>query len=354
MGRHNDYKSLAFTVYKIAYDFSRSRQKVLTGSFAGRLTENIFESKPFDLKHRLHFYRLKALKKKDPNRIPGLLMELIDEIKKIKPADLDNRLDLVYNKTADIADEYFRKVLYSLKKELSSGDLANFIMNLSSSIPGIFLSLPFFTAVKHMFHSRHLVDELRTSLHIPAENQSKKILWFSDTFDDLNGTSKTLKDLAWVSFRSGNHIRIVTSRSSQKKAPETPPNVIFIPSIFQAGLPGNLDITLHFPSMLKSLQIVNIEEPTEIYVSTPGPIGLLGVLFSRLLNIPCTGIHHSDWTLELGRISQDDSLKQLIKNYLRWFYSLMDTIKVNSPSNMDLLKSQGLNRSKMEVIEQIS
>jgi predicted metal-dependent phosphoesterase TrpH len=354
MGRHNDYKSLAFTVYKIAYDFSRSQQKVLTGSFAGRLTENIFESKPFDLKHKLQFYRLKTKKRKDQNRIPVLLVELIDEIKKIKPTDLDNRLEIVYSKTAEIADEYFRKVLDSLKKELASGDLVNFIMNLSSSIPGIFLSLPFFTAIKHMFHSRHLVEELRTSLNILPENQSKKILWFTDTIDDSNIISQNLRQVAWRSFRNGNRIRIVTSMAPDKKASDIPPNLIFIPSIFQTDLPGNKNITLHFPSILKSLQIINIEEPTEIYISTPGPIGLLGLMFSRLLNVSCTGIYHTDWTLAFSSISQDDSLTQLMKNYSRWFYSLMDAIKVNSSSNMDLLESQGLNRSKMEVLEQIA
>ncbi len=347
MGRHNDYKSLAFTVYKIAYDFSRNQQKVLTGSFAGRLTENIFESKPFDLKHKLQFYRLKTQKKKDQNRIHVLLVELIDEIKKIKPTDLDNRLEMVYSKTADIADEYFRKVLDSLNKELASGDLINFIMNVSSSIPGIFLSLPFFTAIKHMFHSRHLVEELRTSLNIPPENQNKKILWFTDTMDDRNIMSQNLKQLAWRSFRNGNRIRIVTSLAPDKTTSDVPPNIIFIPSIFQTELPGNKTIKLHFPSMLKSLQIINVEEPTEIYISTSGPIGLLGLLFSRLLNVPCTGIYNTDWAMEISRISQDDSLTQLIKNYSRWFYSLMDTIKVNSPANMDLLESQGLNRNNM-------
>ncbi len=354
MGRHNDYKSLAFTVYKIAYDFSRSQQKVLTGSFAGRLTENIFESKPFDLKHKLQFYRLKTRKKKDQNRIPVLLVELIDEIKKIKPTDLDHRLEMVYSKTAEIADEYFRKVLGSLKKDLASGELINFIMNLSSSIPGIFLSLPFFTAIKHMFHSRHLVEELRTSLNIRPENQSKKILWFTDTIEDRNFISQNLRHLAWRSFRNGNRIRIVTSLAPDKKASDIPPNIIFIPSIFQTELPGNKNITLHFPSMLKSLQIINIEEPTEIYISTPGPIGLLGLLFSRLLNVSCTGFYHTDWTLEFSRNSQDDSLTQLMKNYSRWFYSLMDAIKVNSPSDMDLLESQGFNRSKMDVIDQLA
>lgn len=354
MGRHNDYKSLAFTVYKIAYDFSRNQHKALTGSFAGRLTENIFESKRFDLKHKLQFYRLKTQKKKDQNRIPVLLVELIEEINKIKPTDLDHRLEMVYSKTAEIADEYFRKVLGSLKKDLASGELINFILNLSSSIPGIFLSLPFFTAIKHMFHSRHLVDELRTSLNIHPENQSKKILWFTDTIEDRNFISQNLRHLAWRSFRNGNRIRIVTSLAPDKKASDIPPNIIFIPSIFQTELPGNKNITLHFPSMLKSLQIINVEEPTEIYISTPGPIGLLGLLFSRLLNVSCTGFYHTDWTLEFSRISQDDSLTQLMKNYSRWFYSLMDAIKVNSPSDMDLLESQGFNRSKMDVIDQLA
>lgn len=306
------------------------------------MTENIFESKPFDLKYRLQLLRLKTQKKKEQNRIPGLLVELIDEIKKIKPDDLDERLELVYNKTADITDEYLRKTLYSLKKELSSGNIINFIMNLSSSFPGVFLSIPFFTAVKHMYHSRHLVQELHNRLNIPSQTQNRKILWFTDTLDDLKGISQTLKKLAWISFRNGNHMRIVTSIPLKQKVAELPPNMIFLPHIFNTVLPGNENMKLNFPSVLKSLQIINIEEPSEIFISTPGPIGLLGLLFSRLFNIRCTGIHHPGMNLEISESSQDAPLTQLVENYSFWFFSQMKVIKANPQSYKDILECREL------------
>ena len=38
-GRHNDYKSLAFALYKIASDFARSKDVTYARSFVGILTE---------------------------------------------------------------------------------------------------------------------------------------------------------------------------------------------------------------------------------------------------------------------------------------------------------------------------
>jgi hypothetical protein len=350
LGRHNDYKSLAFTVYKIAYDFSRSKQNNFANSIASQITENIFESKPFDFKQKLHLRRIKSMKKKKENRIAHLLVELIEEAKKINPLDIDERLGIVYEKTSEIADEYFRKVLESMEKDLTQGDLVKFIMNFSASIPGIFLSLPFFSALKYMFHGRNIIPELKKSLGFPRDNGDQKILWFTDTINDSNDISESIRELSWILFRDGNKVRFVTSLENKEIENELPPNFIYLPHIFHTKIPYIEDFLLYFPSLLKSLKIIETEEPTEIYISTPGPIGLLGILFSRLVNVRCTGVFHRDLMLRVKEDSEDASLDQIVKSYSRWFYSMMDVIKVSSPEYIDLLEERGLDRNKMDLL----
>ena len=62
-GRHNDYKSLAFTIYKIAYDFSKSKSKGFNNPIIKQITENLFEKKHSTIVDKLSFQKLFFRKK---------------------------------------------------------------------------------------------------------------------------------------------------------------------------------------------------------------------------------------------------------------------------------------------------
>lgn len=349
-GRHNDYKSLAFTVYKIAYDFSKTKKAIYTNSLLDQLNENIFETRTFNLKDKLKIHKMKTITKKNGNRIAQLLIELIEEVRSIKPSLVDERLEIVYEKTAAIADEFFKKVLTSVEKDIVRGDVVNLIMNISSSIPGLFLSLPFFSAQKHMFQSRALINDFQTRMGIDLNQGKKKILWFTDTINDLNGVSETLKELGWITFRKDHPIKIVTADSENHKNNQLPPNIILLPVFFRTKIPSYEDYVLHFPSVLRSINILQKEEPTEIYISTPGPIGLLGLLAARLFNIKCSGIYHTDFKAEVEKISSDRALTDLFEAYTRWFYSMMNSIKVHSKEYIELLAGRGLDQKRLHFL----
>lgn len=349
-GRHNDYKSLAFTVYKIAYDFSKTKRAKYSNSLLDQLNENIFESKSLNIKDKLKINKMKAMTKKNGNRIAQLLIELIEEVRSIKPSFVDQRLDIVYEKTAAIADEFFKKILISIEKDIVKGDIVSLIMNISSSIPGLFLSLPFFSAQKHLFQSRALLSDFQTRMEIDLNQGKKKILWFTDTINDLNGVSETLKELGWITFRNDHPIKIVTAESENNKGQELPPNIIILPVFFRTKIPSYEDYILHFPSVLRSINILQKEAPTEIYISTPGPIGLLGLLVARLLNIKCIGIYHTDFKAEVEKISSDRALTDLFESYTRWFYSMMNSVKVHSKEYIELLVERGLEKGKLHFL----
>jgi hypothetical protein len=63
-GRHNDYKSLAFAVYKIAYDFSKTKGSEASNSLFQKINENLFESRSLKLRDRLILKRAKSHTKK--------------------------------------------------------------------------------------------------------------------------------------------------------------------------------------------------------------------------------------------------------------------------------------------------
>lgn len=144
-------------------------------------------------------------------------------------------------------------------------------------------------------------------------------------------------------------MRIVTTLKEEEYAPSLPPNIMRIPSIYDIPMPRGKKETLYMPSVLKALKMVYEFEPDEIIISTPGPVGLLGLLAGRLLKVRTTGVYHAELSEYEEPVSPEDSLAHVMQSYMHWFYSLMDDIRVPAVSCMDRLEKDGLNRAKMSV-----
>ncbi len=349
-GEHNNYKYLAFTVYKVAYEFVKNKNANPSQSMLYQISQKIFESKALNLTERFKLYRLKSSNKRTGDRIRILLSEIIEEVRDVEPMQTKKRLDIVFDKVGDIVDEFFKRIFTALGHDFSKGDLASTIMNLASSLPGIFLTIPFLSTLRHMYVNREAIDQFQQRLEISLPDQSRRILWFTDTINDLNGVAETLKEFGWMAYRQNKNMKIVTSVVKNERDKTLPPNTIFLPAFFTLKLPYYESYLLKFPSLLKSIEILAEEEPAEIYISTPGPIGLLGLLLAKVLNVKCTGIYHTDFTLEIDKIVNDHALTELVETAAKWFYSAMDVIKVPTNEYVKLLEQRGLEPWKLRLL----
>ncbi len=348
-GRHNDYQSLAFMFYKIAYDFSKNKQESISTSFLDTLMDYFFGEKNLDLKNKIALKKLKAAGQKNGNKIYMLLHGIIHDMERLKTAPLENKLNLAYQKIAEIADEFFKILLQSIEKDIQKGNFIKIITNLSASIPGIFLSIPFFSTIKIMSDSRKLLSELKEKYLPETENNNKRILWFSDTLNDLNGVSITLRKIRQLAAQKKSDLVVAGSFDSQRDLKEYPQNTLDLPIIFSFQLPGYEQYTLKIPSVLKSLESIYDYKPDEIIISTPGPIGLVGLMAAKLLNIKSVGIYHTDFKLHGLKITKDKSMANFLGSYVKSFYSLQDEILVSSKEYIRILENRGIKSSKMKI-----
>jgi len=350
LGRHNDYKSLAFMFYKIAFDFYRHKSSNASSTLLGKLAGYVFENKGAGLKDRFLFHRLKSSLKKDGHRLHQLFSELIEQIENHQSSPVENRLEVVYDKIAEIADELFKILLQSLEKDLHKGDLASVIRNISASIPGIFLSVPFFSTMRMMTENRTLLSELRAQFGLETEKKGKTILWFTDTIDDLNGVSTTLQKFGNLALEKELPLYIVScSENNEQKQRPLPIRAIDLPAIHSFPLPGYETYILKVPSILHSLEQIYNAKPDEIIISTPGPVGMLGLIAAKLLHVRSVGIYHTDFTLQAQKIIPDESVIKLLENLVRFFYSSMDEIRVPTNEYMQILESRGFELPKMKI-----
>jgi len=343
-GRHNDYKTFAFILYKVLYDFSKSKSPKISGTLVSQITDLIYERKKMNFANILKFKKIRFWNNK--HNLDYQITELVETVKNNNSLQVEQKLDLVFGKICDISDIMLKNFTESIKKGIEHGDVSGLIKNFSSAIPAVFMLAPFFSTLNHMNQDRELLNSLRAAFLGKKRDKPEKILWFTDTLTDLNGVSVTLMKLAG---KSENTLQIVTSmkESSMKDLGEK--NIINLPYIHTFDLPGYEHQKLMIPSLLRSVEILSKFQPDKIYISTPGPVGLLGLLLARLLCIKTTGIYHTDFSEQSKTILNDNEVSSIVETLVRWFYMSTDSILVPTNEYKELLAKRGYESGKMRI-----
>ena len=345
-GRQNDYQALAFAVYKVAYDFSKTRAP-MTGTIFNTINTLIFEEKPLDLKKRIIFNRMKSKKQEDPVR--AILFKLIETLQENRSYSSEVKMTMVCDAAAEASDGLLRGLLEKIGADARDGDLFSLVKSVSGVLPGVFLSLPFFTSLNVMHRSRWLLDSLSEAYVSADKRRKKRIMWFTDTFLEMSGVCATLQELATLAQKHEYDLMMATCiPSDHKESPDAMYDVLDLPCIHEYTPEFFRTFTLRVPSVLSSIEIISKAAPDEIYISTPGPIGLLGVLASKLLHVPCTAVYHTDFTRQARQILGDETVCRLTEEYINWFHSQTDSVAVSTKGYMDLLERRWLNRLKMK------
>lgn len=354
-GRSNDYKSLAFTIYKIAIDFSKQKSGGITNPIVKQITENLFkdytlktQTKNFNIFSKLSIYNILAKKKakKDPlnEKFYNLMSNINDKINQ----NTDDYFSNIYLKLSDLADELIIDLVKKANNNISNGEFLNLFKDMFFLFPGIFLSLPFFSTLKHINKGKPLHKEITESFDL-CDDEKKKVLWFTDTFNDLNGVSFTLQTISKKAKKMNYDLKIVTCSDSLSKEIIKETGVINLDKIYSFNLPHYETYSISLPSILKSIDFLTNLNPSEIYISTPGPVGLVGLLLGKLLNIPVKGVYHTDFTCQYNYIDEDSTGIELLEIYTKWFYSMLDEIKVPTIAYKKILADRAYDEKKMTV-----
>lgn len=347
-GRHGDHKSLAFAVYKIAYEFSRHRTGNGGDGLFSVLNSLLFDEGRLGFKNWIAVQRLR-MGKDSRNQA---LMRFFDRLSEGRPGsilDADGQVSRVYEGLAGLTDDFFSMVVTSLEKDLRNGDAARLFKNFSSALPVMFLIAPFMSTMRHMHHDRQLLTDLDKAFGRLQEPCEKSILWFSDTVIDLNGVSVTMRALAQRAHETNRPMKLVTSLADHEDGSSLPPNTINLPCIYSVTPEFYAAYTVRVPSMLRSIDMITREQPDDIVISTPGPVGLLGLATARLLGIPCTGIYHTDFAKQADFFIGDPWVSAAVETYTRNFFRLLDTVRVPTEQYINMLVDRGLDRSKMSL-----
>jgi glycosyltransferase involved in cell wall biosynthesis len=181
----------------------------------------------------------------------------------------------------------------------------------------------------------------------PKTLQNHKKAWFTDTLEDVNGVARTIRTMAKAGRESGADITILTSRPGF--SPE--PGVMNFQPVGVFTIPEYDLQKLSFPPILDIIDHIAQKGYTELILSTPGPMGLVGLMVANVLGLRTSAIYHTDFPQYARFLSEDDPLVEGIAwNYMHWFYSQMDRVYVNSESYLNRWVERGIPREKLGIL----
>ncbi len=151
------------------------------------------------------------------------------------------------------------------------------------------------------------------------------IVLFSDTVYDLNGVSRFLNDFADI---SKDEFKIITS--TKKSAFSQKKSIYNIKPFFRIPMPFYKELDLVFPNPFKMSKLLKKLSPTLVHISTPGPVGIIGSILTRIYKIPKAGIYHTDFPAYIYKNTNLKIFRYISKCYLRFFYSNFEAIFVRT------------------------
>ncbi|HXA09306.1 MAG TPA: glycosyltransferase [Chthoniobacterales bacterium] len=244
-----------------------------------------------------------------------------------------------------LAFRFFEKFV----KQLNAGNVIESVQALASIAPILVVLAPYIYAFHSQAPSRRWLRQICRDFTgaIPPQLQNRKRAWFTDTLEDVNGVSTTIRKMAAEAREAGEELVVVTSRSELTL--DGLPIKNFKP-IGEFELPEYELQKLSFPPILQMLDYIQRENFSEIIISTPGPIGLTALLAGKMLNLETSGIYHTDFPQYIRILTEDSFLESLAWKYMQWFYGQLDTIFVNSEQYRRSWIARGIDPAKLKIL----
>lgn len=174
------------------------------------------------------------------------------------------------------------------------------------------------------------------------ERSGLKIAHFTDTFDEVNGVARTIRQQLSMVARHGKDMTVITCGARA----DVPGAVSFAP-VGRFTLPEYPEIALAYPPFLDMLTHCFEQEYDCILAATPGPIGLAALAIAKILKLPFHGTYHTAFPEYVGAFTEDAGLEDGCWRYMSWFYNQMQVIYAPSEATKFELSDRGIDPEKI-------
>lgn len=282
---------------------------------------------------------LDSLKKQLKDR-PEVLKSLGDTLPML------SRHDEVFSFFNAINADVFKNILDHAFKSTKRGSLIGLTDAVSAFMAQQFVLAPYYFALFHQNKERHLVPRI-TRMEATPTAKTIRVGLFTDTYDDINGVGRFIRDMGEQSLAAGYNLTVHTCVDSPKF--EAPNRKNFAPLLSKA-MPYYETLNLSLPPILEMLEWADRQQFDAIHVSTPGPVGLVGMLAAKMLRVPMLATYHTDFPAYVSNLTHDARMSRATEKYMRWFYQRAANVFSRSGAYHFNLRELGLADEKLRTI----
>jgi len=206
---------------------------------------------------------------------------------------------------------------------------------------------PYYFSLFHQNKERHLLGQI-TRFHRPTTPDKIRVGLFTDTFDDINGVGRFIRDMGEQALSRGYDLTIHTSVSKPRY--DLKNRVNFKPMLARK-MPFYETLEMTVPPVVELLEYADRKQYDVIHISTPGAVGFTGYLAARMLRVPILSTYHTDFPAYVEHLTGDHRMTMLTRWFMSWFYAQSSRVFSRSGSYHFNLRELGL---KQEAIRTIS
>jgi glycosyltransferase involved in cell wall biosynthesis len=220
------------------------------------------------------------------------------------------------------------------------------------------VAMPYLAAFLQHATDTHVVRAVRKRYEL---DERPRLVLVTDTFFEINGVSATIKRMIAEARRRGVDFTVVTCVRARDRArlcgtPEISELIAagrlqVFTSVASADLPRYQGMYLHFPPFLELLRFLQEGGFTKMQISTPGTMGLCGLLAAKTLQMETASTYHTAIPEYVEHYTRDITLEALAWRYLIEFYFQVDEVLVPSRFVARLLHKRGLRNQRLLTLD---
>ncbi|HMO04010.1 MAG TPA: glycosyltransferase family 1 protein [Kiritimatiellia bacterium] len=209
------------------------------------------------------------------------------------------------------------------------------------------LAMELFTRLQIRYQPHHPVPApIRPETDLPRTTRGeRRVGLFIDAPDHLSGVAMTLNEWRTEAARAGHTLVVHTCAH---RSPE--PGLVAFPPMGTIGLEVYDGLRLSIPRFDDVLDYIRRMRFDAIHVSTPGPMGLLGLLAARQRGLPVYGTYHTDFPRYARTLTGDPAFESFAWKFMRWFYGQLDRVAAPTESVRRDLADHGFEPARIEVV----
>jgi glycosyltransferase involved in cell wall biosynthesis len=251
---------------------------------------------------------------------------------------------------AQVCDSLLAKAAQELIDSIQNFDLYSLMATLPDLMGAFAAATPLLFAADHFAKQESQVRRVwRDFTAFPPPGTKEHLAVFSDSLDKIDGVATWCSRFGQQANKAGRRVWFASCDKLPCHGPEMQSQVP-LPLVARFNLPlyPSFDITI--PSLPATLQRLWQEGITHVEVSTPGPMGLVGLVAARLLRLPVTASYHTDLPDMISMLTGEPGLAKLARRYLGWLYRSVDRVFAFSPASREKLVAMGVSPEKIELM----